>query len=306
MEEALVRAADRGRRHPLAGRNPVSIFASLLRRPFVYWVPFCPGYDRLYALQLFLRTHKRWPGRYLFNDRLVRMKLDGELLDPVRQALTDKEFVKQYAEGLLGPGCVPKTYAVLSTKQEVFDYEFPRECVVKPCHASGLVHLVRDGVVDRRLVASWLKLDFYRRSREQNHAFLRPKIMVEEFAFGAAYVPDDYKIFCVNGTPKAIATYHDRFKDMIQRFYDIHWNPQPFAGKYRLAEPVPRPAMLVGMLEAAANLSQGLSLARVDFFVDQETFKVGEVTNCPSSANAVFGSPEAEREFSALLFGEEL
>ena len=37
----------------------------------------------------------------------------------------------------------------------------------------------------------------------------------------------------------------------------------------------------------------------------ESNIKLGEVTNCPSSANATFASPDAERRLSGLLFGEE-
>jgi hypothetical protein len=305
MEEALVRGEDHGHRRRLGRWHPASIALSVLRRPFVYWVPFCPFYDRLYSLWLFLRTYKRWPGHYLFNDRLVRLKLDGELRDPLRQALTDKVFVKQYAEGLLGSGSVPKTYAVLATAQEIREYEFPKECVVKPCHTCGDILFVRDGVVDKKLVASWLKMDFYRESREQNYAFVKPRIIVEEFAFGPETIPDDYKVFCVDGVPKVILVFFDRFTGMSRRFYDTDWNPQPFALQYPLGREVPRPGNLEQMLEAAAKLARGTSLLRVDLYTNGETFKVGEITNCHGSANETFSPPEGERQLSALMFGEE-
>jgi hypothetical protein len=305
MEEVLVRGENCGRRRPLGRWHPISIILSLLRRPFVYWVPFWPFYDKLYSLVLFVRTHKRWPRHYLFNDRLVRLKLDGELRQPLRQALTDKVFVKQYAEGLLGPGCVPKTYAVLSTKQEIDDFVFPEVCVVKPCHTCGHILFVRDGVVDKKVVASWLKMDFYRESREQNYAFVKPRVIVEEFAFGPDTIPDDYKVFCVDGVPKAILVFFDRFASMSRRFYDTDWNPQSFALQYPLGREVPRPENLDQMLEAAAKLASDTSLIRVDLYTNGSTFRVGEITNCHASANETFSPPEGERQLSALMFGEQ-
>ena len=305
MEEALVRGAHGERRQPRVRRNPVTILAALLRRPFVFWVPFCPLYDRVYALSLFLTTHKRRPGRYLFNDRLVRFKCEGEFLEPLRQALSDKVFVKQYAEELLGVEYVPKTFAVLSTKEEVYNYAFPKECVVKPCHTCGNILFVRDGVVDKKLVASWLKLNYYRRSREQNYAFVKPKIIVEEFAFGPETIPNDYKVFCVDGVPKAVLVFLGRFTGMTRVFYDLQWNPQPYGLQYPLGTPEARPANLDQMLAVAATLAKGLSFVRVDLYTNGKSVKVGEITNCHGSANERFSPPEGERQLSTLLFGEE-
>lgn len=305
MEDALVRAADRKPQYKRRWWNPFWVIAAVLRRPFVHWIPFCPPYDRLYSLVLFLCTFKRWPKHYLFNDRMVRLKLSGELLDPVRQVLTDKVFVKKYAEDLLGPGCVPKTYAVLRTKQEVMDYDFPNECVVKPCHTCGEILFVKDGIVDKRAVASWLDQSFYRKSREQNYAFVKPKVIVEEYAFSSDTIPDDYKVFCADGVPKTILTFTGRFTTMTRRFYDLDWNPQPYALQYPLANPVPRPGNLDQMLAAAAKLAAGISLVRIDLFTDGKTFKVGEITNCHGSANERFSPPEGERHLSELMFGAE-
>jgi hypothetical protein len=285
-------------------RNPFVILGAILRRPFVFWVPFCPLYDRVYALCLFLTTHKRWPGRYLFNDRLVRFKFEGEFLDPLRQVLTDKVFVKQYAEVLLGSQYVPKTFAVLTTKEEVYNYVFPKECVVKPCHTCGNILFVTDGVVDKELVASWLRLNYYRRSREQNYAFVKPKVIVEQFAFGPETIPNDYKVFCVDGVPKAVLVFLGRFTGMTRVFYDLQWNPQPFGLQYPVGNTESRPANLDQMLAAAAKLSKGLSFVRVDLYTNGESFKVGEITNCHGSANEKFSTVDGERRLSTILFGE--
>jgi hypothetical protein len=305
MEEVLVRGEDYGQRRRIKRRTPLSILASILRRPFVYWVPFCPFYDRTYALIQFIFTHKRWPRHYLFNDRLVRMKMYGELLDPVRQMLTDKEWVKHYAEALLGPGHVPATYSVLKTKQEVYEYQFPKECVVKPCHSTGQTLLVRDGVVDKKLVASWLDYRLYPKSREQNYAFLRPKIIVEEFVYGSERAPDDYKFYCVDGQPRAIMVIYDRSTNMTGQFYDTDWNAQEYMLLVPVGRTIPRPANLDEMLRVASVLAKGLGFIRVDLYSDGQSVKVGELTNCTGSARDKFYPPEGEHRLSALLFGDE-
>lgn len=307
MEEALVRGEGwRGRRrHRKLG--PRKFITLVVRKLFVHRVPFCPTFDRLYALQRFLRMAKRWPRHYLYTDRLLWMKISGELLDPMRQFVTDKNLGKEFITARLGAGYVPKTLAVLRTSQEVYDYDFPRECVIKAAHASRrTVICSKDAAIDKRAVAAWLELDYYRIVREQNYAFLRPSVIVEEFAFDGASMLDDYKVFCVEGEPKAIVVYRGRFDDMRQRLYDTDWNSLPYhPGRCPLAEPVSRPALLDQMLEASAKLAKGFSFIRVDLYTDGRTFKVGELTNLPSGASLRFDSLEAERQFSALLFGEE-
>lgn len=304
MEEALVRGADGGSQRALRRRTPASIVLSALRRPFVHWVPFCPSYDRLYHLVHFVPRHKRWPHRYLFNDRLYRMKVGGELLDPMRQFVTDKVLGKEFVRARLGEGHVPETLAVLRTPQEVYEYQFPKQCVIKAVHTSQNVIVCRDGVVDRAAVASWLKMDYYRVMREQNHAFLRRGVIVEAFAFGDGKVPEDIRIFCVDGVPKGIMVDYDHFANQTRVLYDTEWNPQTYGLRHPVGVPRPRPGNLDQMLTAATRLAKGFSFIRVDFYSNGTDFKVGEITNCHAGGMQRFIPVEAERDFTALLFGE--
>jgi hypothetical protein len=286
-------------------RNPGSIVLSLLRRPFVHWVPFCPTYDRLYHLVHFVPRHRRWPRKYLFNDRLYQMKVNGELRDPLRQFVTDKVLGKEFVQARLGEGHVPETLAVLRTPREISDYKFPRQCVIKGAHTSQNVIVCRDGVVDKARVASWLNTDYYRILREQNHAFLRPSVVVEAFAFGGDVVPEDIRIFCVDGVPKGIMVDYDHFTDQTRVLYDTEWNALPYELRHPRGTPRPRPENLEQMLTAAAKLARGFSFVRVDFYSNGTDFKVGEITNCHAGGMQKFRPLESERDFTALMFGEE-
>jgi hypothetical protein len=305
MEEAVVRGEDHGHGDGVGSRGPVSVILSLLRRPLVHWVPFCPLYDRLYHLVHFVPRHKRWPGKYLFNDRLFRMKVNGELLDPMRQFVTDKVLGKEFIRARLGEGFVPETLAVLRTAQEVQDYEFPQRCVIKAAHTSQNVIICRDGKVDKAQVASWLKIHYYRILREQNHAFLRPSVIVEAFAFGDTTVPEDIRFFCVDGVPKGIIVDYDHFENQTRVIYDTQWNALPYSLRHPIGTPRPRPANLEQMLAAAAKLASGFSFVRVDFYSNGTDFKVGEITNCHAGGMQKFRPVESERDFTALLFGDE-
>jgi hypothetical protein len=305
MEEALVRGEDDEHRSRLKRRTPVSAILSILRRPLVHWVPFCPLYDRLYHIVHFVPRHRRWPRKYLFNDRLYQTKVNGELLDPMRQFVTDKVLGKEFIRGRLGEGFVPETMAVLRTPQEVQEYEFPLRCVIKAAHTSQNVIVCRDGVVDKARVVSWLKIDHYRILREQNHAFLRRGVIVEAFAFGGDTVPEDIRFFCVDGAPKGIMVDYDHFENQTRVIYDTEWNALPYGLRHPVGTPRPRPGNLEQMLEAATMLARGFSFIRVDFYSNGTEFKVGEITNCHAGGMQKFRPIESEREFTALLFGEE-
>jgi hypothetical protein len=154
-------------------------------------------------------------------------------------------------------------------------------------------------------VASWLKIHYYRILREQNHAFLRPSVIVEAFAFGDTTVPEDIRFFCVDGVPKGIIVDYDHFENQTRVIYDTQWNALPYSLRHPIGTPRPRPANLEQMLAAAAKLASGLSFVRVDFYSNGTDFKVGEITNCHAGGMQKFRPVESERDFTALLFGDE-
>ena len=91
--------------------------------------------------------------------------------------------------------------------------------VVKPTHASGLVHFVKDTDFDKSDFIDWLSLNYYNVSREANYRYLNPKIIVEEPVFGRKDV-DDIKFFCVNGQVKVIQWDFVRHTNHTRMFYD--------------------------------------------------------------------------------------
>ena len=225
-----------------------------------------------------------------FSDHLFSMKKDGSLLDPLRQFVSDKEYVKYYIGAVVGWQHTVETYKVLYGPDEIDNLELERfPCVLKPTHASGPVLFMTDPnqPLDRELLKNWFGLDYYKRSREQNYKYLRPKVIVEEFfSADGQTVPRDYKIFCFDGVPKLIQVDSDRYTQMSRILYDNDWNRLPVTIKYiGKPEDDPRPAQLEKMLYIATRLSRHFSFVRVDMYTDGVTVKVGELTHSPGSAS---------------------
>src|SRR5262249_37428877 len=117
-----------------------------------------------------------------FSEHLFRMKLGGALSDPLRQFVSDKEHVKTYVAAVAGPRHVVPTLAVLRSPEEAEAFDYPPTCMVKPTHSSGR-HILRrnaNAQPDMDTINSWFAHSKYRRGRETNYRFLKPKIMVEE------------------------------------------------------------------------------------------------------------------------------
>lgn len=186
-------------------------------------LPFTPRGDRISTLAWFLRCHKRWPrpSRLLYQDVLYRLKTSGELSTPLRVNTTDKVLVKDYVREKVGPNFTVPTIAILDTLEAALNYDFPARCVIKPTHVSGLVLLRRRGEpIDRSVFEMWFNYNYYFGTRERQYFPLKPKIIVEEFAFGEDN-PKDYKFFCYNGKPGMISVSRDRFTSLCLNYYDV-------------------------------------------------------------------------------------
>ena len=264
-------------------------------------LPASPRGDAIYAWCHFLAAHRRAPGPRdsgRLNDLLYHVRVDGDLLDPLCQLVTDKEYAKWYVAATVGDQYTLKTLALLRRVDEVDRLRlthFP--CVVKPTHLSGEVQFCRedDQGLDRERMKRWFDVNLYRESREQNYRWLRPRILVEEyFDTPGAPVPDDYKLFCYRGEPRFIQVDSGRFTSHTQNLYDISWRRLPCSLFYPgSVEDHPRPARLPQMLEIASRLSAPFEFIRVDLFANGDQIRVGELTNCPEGA---FGRVQPDHE----------
>ena len=121
--------------------------------------------DALYAWMHYLVSQGRLPGgKYSgrLNDFLFRLKVDGTLLDPMRQFVSDKEYVKHYISAVVGRQFTLETLQVMRNDDDVNRLQlehFP--CVVKPSHLSGHVQFCyeNDNSLDRELMKSWLRMN---------------------------------------------------------------------------------------------------------------------------------------------------
>ena len=248
--------------------------------------------DALYAWLHYSFKQRRLPGRRgsgRLSDRIFWMKFDGTLLDPLRQFVSDKEYVKHYIAGVVGQQYTVETYQVLRSFREVERMQLTRfPSVVKPVHMSGQLLICHGSLepLNKELVKEWMRRDYYLESREQNYKYLKPGILIEEFiAEDARTVPDDYKVFCFEGEPGFIQVDSGRFGKPTRNLYDSAWNRLPWTIHLPpRVENDPRPEQLGEILEIATRLSAPFSFVRVDMYVSGERIKVGELTNCPGSA----------------------
>ena len=267
-------------------------------------LPHTRFFDNLYHRILFLQRHRRLPkNQLLWNDVWFRIKTSGEIENPLRVFVSDKEHVKDYVRQTIGDQYNVPTIAVLRSPGEVDSFEFPARCAIKPTHASTVVCLRANGEpIDRERIKSWFSLNYYYTGRERNYRSLERKVIVEPLIFDTTNV-EDYKIFCWHGVPKFVMVDIDRRTNHMRKIYDTEWNEQDFSMTYPRASGVlPKPATLEEMLKVARALSAPFSFVRIDLYTNGSQVLVGEVTNCSANASAPFLPPSAEKSASAKMF----
>ena len=284
---------------------PVRQIVDRSLRPLSRLLPRNAAVDRVYHALLFCWKHGRLPRRdaKMWNDMWYRVKTSGEILDPLRVFVTDKEFVKSYVSRKAGDRYVVPTLALLRSADEVDEFPFPPDCCIKPTHASGeLVLRKGEQPVDRQRIKSWFSLNYYLKSREPHYLRLVPKVIVEPLIFGSDAVYD-YKIFCFEGYPRIIQVDLDRFSNHKRKFFDTAWNELDFSIIYpRAARKIRRPDTLDEMLAVARALSQEFPLVRIDLYTDNQRVLVGEITHCSDNAGGIFSPRCAEKSASELMF----
>lgn len=265
--------------------------------------------DAIYMWLHFLASHRRLPGTResgRLNDLLYHVRVDGDLMDPLSQFVTDKVYAKWYVDATVGDRYTPKTLALLNHVDEVDGLRlthFP--CVVKPTHLSGEIFFCGedDKALDRERMKRWFGMNLYWESREPNYRWLRPRVVVEEF-FGAAgeSVPDDYKVFCYRGEPRFIQVDNGRFATHTRNLYDSAWRRLPCNIQHSSREEDDaRPEPLARMLEIASKLSAPFELMRVDLYVRGNEIRVGELTSCPGGGLELVYPAHSDATLGGLL-----
>ena len=285
---------------------------SLIKRSALIVVRLLPSLglvDRTLAVAQYVCRLRRLPrlrNPSLFNDRLLKIKTDGTLRDPLRQFITDKEYVKYYVTAVAGERHTLATYQILRTPYDVDRLILSRvPCVVKPTHLSGPVLFCfgAGDELDREMLKRWLRTNYYRTSREANYRYLTPKIIVEEFfTEDGRSPPKDYKILCFHGCPKIIVLDADRFGNHTRNVYDTEWSPLRVGITYAVGRgDDPKPRQLEVMLDLARTLSKPFESIRVDMYASESEVKIGELTNLHGGANSIVFPRAAEGWLGGLF-----
>lgn len=270
-------------------------------------LPYNDTSDRLLNYIKFIDDHDRLPKkRYYFNDYLFSIKNTDEILNPLRQFISDKYFVKDYVRSKLSEEYNVPTIAIFDNYEDLVKFDFPENCCIKPTHASQAVILRKNNEpIDLTQTKDWFDLNYYKVSRERNYKYLKPRVIVEPLIFDSKDLMD-YRIFCYEGQVKLICVDIGKYSGYKRVFYDSNWIKQEFSLHYPLYEGyLEKPENLNEMLGIAEKLSTDFDFIRVDLYSDGKKCLVGEITNCHAAASQKFVPLSSEEKASKIIFGDK-
>lgn len=267
-------------------KNPYRIFLYAAKHKLLNWMT-----DRTYLRLIYrarLGSSLKLKNPTTFNEKLQWLKLYDH--NPEYTTMVDKYAAKKWVADRIGNEYIIPTFGVWNHFDDIDIDKLPNQFVLKCTHDSGGLVIVRDkSKLDKasakKKIEKCLKRNYYWTGREWPYKNVPPRIIAEKYMESPGkVVPEDYKIYCMNGEPKYIVVFHHRFdssKPLSETVYDVNWQPQhvSFDEHFAISDDVePKPERLDELLRIAKKLCAGMSQVRVDFYIVDNNIYFGEMT----------------------------
>ena len=261
--------------------------------------------DYLIFLYRFVIAHKRLPKRkYTFNDEIFFLSVSNIMIDPLITFTTDKEYGKIFIKSVIGDKYIVKTFAILNSKLDIDNYNFPSRCIVKATHSCNMTQMLTEGTdVNRNELYNWLDYNYYNYSREKNYKNLEKKIIVEEIVFDSTEVLD-FRFFINDKKIKFIILDFDTLSERTRLIYDENWNELNFSLNYpKSSKNFPKPKNFDEMCEVVTKLASYFAMqVRIDVYSNGKEIKIGEFSLLHGTGLQQFVPKKAELDHAKLFF----
>ncbi len=230
----------------------------------------------------------------LFTEKLQWLKLNDHRKE--YSMMADKYKVKAYVARLIGQEYIIPTIGVWDSFEEIDFDTLPNRFVLKCTHDSGGYSICKDKArwdkkEEGRRLKKRLKRNYYYSCRERHYKYIKPRLIAEEYLEEKGGGIKDYKVFCFDGIPRAIAVYSDRGIGFTRYFFDTDWKLLEVYSKYEKKvskKPPQKPGKLDELLELSKKLSKGYPHLRVDFYIVDDRIYFGEITLYTTSGYTQF------------------
>ena len=240
--------------------------------------------------------------------RDINEKIQWLLCSPVSRGwdrYADKLAVRDYVAACGLEDLLVPLLGVWDSAEAIDFAALPRRAMLKCNHDSGSSFAVDkeaagfDEAAVRAFFARKLRRKFGYVNGEMYYNRIRPRVLAEPFLEpdpGRDSIPD-FKVWCFDGKPYMVWACINRKKDSVEVCsYSPDWTKVPDADRptphYRAAGDIPRPQHLERMLAAAATLSRGFPVVRVDFYEAGGKLYFSEMTFAPYGGRIDFHTPE--------------
>lgn len=243
---------------------------------------------------------------------------------PLYTTLVDKYRAKIWLENQFGAEHIIPTLFVYQNVDEIDFDALPHSFAIKCNHDSGSVFLCHDkskGVfLDKhmheyqfeevkRILNQGLKHNYWRNAIEWPYKNVKPCIICEQLMVQKdGTLPNDYKLFFINGKFEFAYVSFDREGVNDRCTYDKTWKRLPFVyveewtyNEKINTSNVTRPASFDDMLAFGEKIARNFKFVRVDFYDVDGKMYFGEITPFHSGGNAFFFPAEYD-----LIYGQKL
>ena len=232
----------------------------------------------------FLRTGKKanLQNPKTFNEHVLARKVFADESNLAQ--FTDKYAARAYVAQTIGEAYLVKNLGVWESAEAIEPERLPKRFILKGTHGSGWNVIVRDRdsadwTAIREKLASFLRQNYYFKSRERNYRDIQPRIVCEELL-----TPEsekglvDFKVFCFRGSAKFFSI---AYQTGGQPFYGLYLKDGsriPIKSRYRgvdEAEILPQREKLLSLAE---RLAKPFEFVRVDFYLCDSNVYFSELT----------------------------
>lgn len=225
-----------------------------------------------------------------FSEKLLWLKLNKYLKDPLVDQCADKYRVREYISKCGCEEILNTLYGVYKSAKEIPWNDLPDSFVLKWNFGAGMNIVIRDkndldipATIEQ--MEKWRRVKYWLPYSEMQYKRMKKRIICEQFLIdnNNPDVIPDYKVYCFHGEPKAILVMHDRGHGIKSEFFDTKWELLENTEKYQLPEhTTPKPLCFDEMIEVSKKLSKPFPFVRCDFYVVNERLYFGELTFTPA------------------------
>ena len=267
--------------------------------------------DSIWIRLQFRRKFGRWPNLKnprTFSEKIQWLKLHDR--NPLYSKLVDKYEVKRIVAKKIGEEYIIPTLGVWDEFDDIDFEKLPRQFVLKCTHDSGGLVVVKDKLkmdvkTARKVINRCLKMNYYWALREWPYKNVKPRIIAEQYMEDeSGYELKDYKVFCFNGTPRALFIATDRGKHETKfDFFDADLNHLPMKQHYPNNPniKIPDPEGVKKMFELAKILTKEFKHCRADFYDVNGKIYFGELTFSHFSGMQPMEPMEWDEKFGSWL-----